>query len=126
MGTLSKGLWVPDGSGVPSRAQLIAMQQSVNDRSGLSFALAAGQGNITLTAATDSGALAVVFPGGRFTLPPLILVTVVDSANNGLWGTADTVTASGCNIRMHSRASITVTRPVTWWAVQMLPGSAAG
>lgn len=69
----------------------------------------------------------VAFPPGRFTLPPIVVVSVTSGAGAANGTTPRFVVDSASSGRVHVRGnSQTVTIPVAWHAIQMTPTSAEG
>jgi len=90
------------------------------------YAVAAGTTvSITLSAATDSSGVTVTFPTGRFTAAPIVQVTP-QATTAGLWATVANVTATGCTVYLHARASATTSATVGWTATQMTTTNGAG
>lgn len=68
--------------------------------------------------------LAVVFPSGRFTSPPVVMANC-DSSRFTV--SANGVTAAGCNIRIDNWSPAPGLNPkVSWHAIQMSPNSSSG
>lgn len=95
----------------------------------LPFAEAAGTITITVTAAT-TGATAVTFPPGRFTVTPIVTVGLLDPASGSakLIPRVTSPTSTGFTATVYTGDLSTTTSTVTlhWHAKQMLSGSAAG
>jgi hypothetical protein len=89
------------------------------------FRMAAGSGT------TDgSGILAITFPSSRFTVAPILTVTVASTSGSIPATTLShaSVTASGATV-FSANSTTGATRasvPVTWIAIQMTSGSGAG
>lgn len=91
------------------------------------FAVAAGTGTSTGTISAGAGeTVAIVFPAGRFTQPPLVTVTTTLSARVN--PAVLNVTASGCDVRLDnwSDGAAGGAQPFAWIAVQMTADTAAG
>ena len=88
----------------------------------LPFAMSQGEVLITPVANVATG-VAVTFPSGRFSVPPLIFTTARSGVTQ-VTNTAATGTASGATIFL--LATNTTARNVQWIAVQMLDTQAAG
>lgn len=76
-----------------------------------------------------NGMQAIAFPAGRFTVPPILDVTLVDTSTGSIMGgtTIESKTASGFNIRASRINAYPGTNyRYNWIAVQMLSGAAAG
>ena len=91
------------------------------------FAEAAG----SVTFGSSGGAnyldVAVSFPAGRFTQPPLVLVgTQANTSGSTLSAAAVNVTTGGFTARMAFAGGWISTYTIPWHAVQMTPTSAAG
>jgi hypothetical protein len=74
----------------------------------------AGKQSVTLTAATGSALVPVVFPR-PYTVAPIVVVSV--AAGSGVWAVCPSVTTTGFNIQLRAPASVTTTADVNWVAV---------
>lgn len=81
--------------------------------------------NAALAAGTGTS-VAVVFPVGRFSVAPNVLVTPSSNGYNA--GSVAAITSSGCTARNYNPQATghTGTETIYWHAVQMLSGSANG
>lgn len=99
-----------------------AMKALAEALTGRSARVATGSGSIT-GAANVVRALAITFPVGRFTAPPVVIVAIRGGVATGTppfsaW-TGAAVTTSGATL--NGSASTTNPIPVDWIAVQALP-----
>lgn len=99
--------------------------QWIRSEPGTAFAKAAGTVAQQSVAAGGASTVAVVFPAGRFTVPPIV--------NVSNWGTTrdtvvavDNITAAGCNILLGSLSTVSRTFGAQWEATQMTATTAAG
>ncbi|WP_394938831.1 hypothetical protein [Psychromicrobium sp. YIM B11713] len=86
---------------------------------------AAGSGTITVSG--TNGSINVTFPPGRFTVPPIVMVTrqTGTNANHGVY--AEAVTKDGCKITMYyGPGGGTGTTQVAWHAIQFTDTTANG
>jgi hypothetical protein len=102
----------------------------VDDFPGTPFAMAAGSTTISL-AAVAFNSVAISFPAGRFSQPPIVTVTKsgVPAGEQKLIPVSTTITTSGCSLRVDSGdgTAVTVTGlGLHWVAVQMISTNAAG
>ena len=110
----------------PSRAGDPTAQAQQLGQGGVPFRYAQGTVNVTVSGA--GGTASVTFPASRFTVAPMIQVTKSSAAAAKYVPYYTSVTASGCTVGLYAGdgSSASVTQPVTWTAMQMLSGAAAG
>ena len=91
------------------------------------FAMAAGQSNVVISAATQ-GQVAVTFPAGRFTVIPAVQMSVNSAAASNMYALRMNAapTTAGFTAVANIAASGSVTIPVAWLAVQMQSNNAYG
>src|SRR3954471_23751364 len=95
------------------------------------YAQAQGLASATLTAVSVFN-IAVTFPAGRFTVPPLVQTTIQGAPANGtrLVPRANQGTTSGCNVVLYHGDGTPMTAGVNvgvaWHAIQMTSSAAAG
>jgi hypothetical protein len=96
------------------------------DSLGLGFAMAAGITTINM-GGTAGATLAVTFPVGRFTQPP-VGSAVVAAGSANYFASIASVTAAGFTLYCSHRDSTTTSTAILchWTAVQMTPSSGAG
>lgn len=92
--------------------------------------MAAGTASLSLTS-DFSGVVAITFPSGRFTVPPIVQVCLRNAVagSGSLSARAINVTSNGCDIYVYTGNNAVTTATgvsVQWTAVQMTSGSAAG
>ena len=97
---------------------------------GAPFAESSGTATGSATGGTSAplfwgGSLAVTFPTGRFTVAPVVQVTV--SSAGVCFATVSNVTPTGCSILIARVGAYPSTTEIAQWtAIQMTPTSAAG
>ena len=88
----------------------------------LPYAMESG---VTPTAITGSGSIS--FTSGRFTQPPIVIVTAVSGNNTATSVTIGTVTTSSAAVYIWSGTSASTSAKVLHWtAIQMTSTTAAG
>ena len=121
----------PIASGDDMIAQLAAKLEALN----IAWQMAAGTVNVQangVASGTISGASGVVFPVGRFTVPPLVMVTFAAATSGSASGTvrASAITVNGFTVALantHPSSAMTfAVTPVHWLAVQMTSAAAPG
>lgn len=101
-----------------------AIQALAEALTGRTVRVASGVGSIT-GAANVVRSLAITFPAGRFTAPPIVLVVIRGGASTGtppfsVWCAASpVVTTAGATLQGSSTSANAI--PVEWVAVQALP-----
>lgn len=99
-------------------------------RSNLSGAIpwAQSAGTVTFTnqAAGTTGSIAVTFPAGRFTQPPIVQATVRTSDPKARGVAVSDPTTTGFTLYFYNGATGTITNSVGWTAIQMASGNASG
>lgn len=118
-------------AGVPSMADI---QNAIDDAvlaatQYTAYREAAGQQGITITAATFA-TVALTFPAGRFTVPPLVTATIATAPGGSAKliprVTAVTTTGAALYVYTGDGSSATASVSIAWHATQMTPASAAG
>lgn len=91
------------------------------------FAMAAGQSNVTISAATQ-GQVAITFPAGRFTIVPVVQMTLQNAAASNVYAMRNTGTISTTGFTAVANIAVTgtVTLAIGWTAVQMQSTNAWG
>ena len=92
---------------------------------GKPYAMAAGQGGITVTQGSNAS-LVVSFPVGRFSVPPRVTLSQNGSNPTLVNMIMGGVTASGFTVYASRNAAGSGLAYFDWQAIQMLPGSAGG
>lgn len=100
--------------------------RTIRTGDGVPYATASGRGNRVFSGATSSGSFTFALPAGRFTVPPIILMSS-ESVGLGIWfaGKADSttqVTAQG----FATGGAAGANGLYSWTAIQMTPTAAAG
>jgi len=76
---------------------------------------------------TGTGSATITFTSGRFSVAPLVLLTVVSGSNAATSATLGTVTSSSAPVSIWSgTAASTSSRTINWTAIQMTSSTAAG
>jgi len=78
---------------------------------------------------TDSGTgtITINFTSGRFSVAPILLVTVVSGNNTATSATIGSISASSATINVWSGTSAaTTSKTIHWTAIQMTSSTAAG
>lgn len=89
------------------------------------YAMAAGVATVSGVTANGGAAVAVTFPVGRFTQPPMTMVT--GSSNGYSAGSMFTATTTGFSGKYYNpTASVPTSTSIQWIAVQMTASSGAG
>lgn len=92
------------------------------------FAMAAGSGTITITAAT-SGSVTLTYPTGRFSVAPIVTVANLGGSGSSqvyLGVTANSASSVTITAYQRDNATVTATITVHYHAVQMNTGAANG
>lgn len=98
---------------------------NATEHKGIPFAMAAGAVSIASAASNGGSSTSVTFPSGRFSVAPIVTVTIGGSTRFNI-GTSS-VTASGFTVRVDNFTSGTALASTAQWeAVQMTSGAAAG
>lgn len=94
---------------------------SVGNLASVPYAMATGQSNIVITAAT-SGTVAITFPASRFTIAPIVMMQGQNNyaATAYAFRTSANPTTGGFTAVVNLSASGSVTVGVGWLAVQMI------
>ena len=85
---------------------------------------ASGIASVTVAGASGVGQKAVLFPAGRFSLPPIVVVGKQSGTNAGHVEYAENVTKDGFTVTLYGSSS-TATTNVAWIAAQASDTSAA-
>lgn len=93
------------------------------------MAFAAGQANLSLSAASTAN-VTVTLPVGRFNVAPLVLVTIASAATGTQKLVARAINATTTNFALYvytgDSTNTTATVTVSWMAIQMTSTTAAG
>lgn len=91
------------------------------------YAMAAGQSNISIAAATQ-GQVAITFPAGRFSQAPVVQMSIQSAGTTNIYELRMTVppNTAGFTAVANLAAAGSVTIPVGWVAVQMTAASPWG
>lgn len=114
-GTTSRGFRYPlDADPVNDGA--LAVRNLANDVNNKVGVFASGTATVTVSA-SDSGNVIVTFPAGRFTTPPVV---VVSSTTYGYYAWVDSITATQCRVLLThvNLTSGSITAAVKWIATQ--------
>lgn len=107
------------------QAALTALRAWVSSRPGIP--VATSQGTVSSRAVPSQGSVtvAVTFPAGRFTVPPIVVTGTTGNARD-VTVSHDSVTTTGFNLYLGSLSTVSRTFGATWRAMQMTTGAAAG
>ena len=76
---------------------------------------------------TGTGTATINFTSGRFSTPPIVLLTVVSGNNTATSATLGTVTSSTAPVNIWTGTSASTTsKTIHWTAIQMTSTTAAG
>ena len=92
--------------------------------------VAAGRATVNV-ASSDRGVVAITFPNGRFSQPPIVVVSLQNApgGSGSLNARAYNVTTAGCDLYVYTGNNATTTATgvsLGWVATQMLDSAAAG
>lgn len=92
------------------------------------YATAAGQATLTIGTNSASGSVAITFPSGRFSQPPIVNATKAGGglAKYSVWISNITTTGATLNVYSGDGTATTGSLAIDWTAVQMTSTSAAG
>lgn len=90
------------------------------------WAMSAGKYSFASVAGADSLTVTISLPGGRFTQPPVVVVSASSTVPQLRQVSPSNVTSTSFDLTYYNAGSSATGILVHWWAVQMTPSNASG